>query len=67
LRNSQYTLVRFINYIMKKLMVGDFMDKKTHELIKTYIKENSGTGTVNLSAPAVWMDAPVKYYFWMTE
>jgi hypothetical protein len=48
-------------------MVGDFMDKTTHELIKMHIKENEGTGTVYLSAPVLWMDAPVKYYFWMTE
>lgn len=48
-------------------MVGDFLDKITHEVIKMYIKENEGAGAVYLSAPAFWMDTPVKYYFWMTE
>ena len=36
-------------------MVGDFMDKTTHELIKMHIKENEGTGTVYLTAPNFWV------------
>jgi hypothetical protein len=42
------------------------MDKTTHEIIKMHLKENE-TDTVYLSAPVLWMNAPVKYYFWMTE
>lgn len=33
------------------------MDKNTHELIKTYIKENEGTGTVYITAPNAWIEA----------
>jgi len=43
------------------------MDRIKHEIIKSYIKENEATGTVTLSAPAVWMDAPMKQYLWMIE
>jgi len=44
-------------------MVGDFMDKTTHELIKMHIKENEGT--VYLTAPNFWVQ--VKPAFWVYE
>lgn len=46
-------------------MVGHFMDKTKHEIIKMYIKENEGTGTVYVTAPNFWMEA--KPAFWMNE
>jgi len=41
------------------------MDKTTHDIIKTYLKENEGAGAVYLSAPEFWMEA--KPAFWMNE
>jgi len=47
-------------------MVGDFMDKTKHEIIKMYIKENDGTGTVYLSKPNFWFEA-ARLNCWFAE
>jgi len=46
-------------------LVGDFMDKKTHEILKGHLKENEGNGFISLTAPEFWMEA--KPAFWMNE
>ncbi|HNV93995.1 MAG: hypothetical protein APG08_00303 [Candidatus Methanofastidiosum methylothiophilum] len=42
------------------------MEKTTHEIIKAYIKENEGTGTVNLSQPNFWFEAS-RLHCWFAQ
>ncbi|KYC46160.1 MAG: hypothetical protein AMQ74_01862 [Candidatus Methanofastidiosum methylothiophilum] len=41
------------------------MDKTTHEIIKTYIKESEGNSFVNLKTPDLWIEA--KPALWIYE
>jgi len=46
-------------------MVGDFMDKTTHELIKEYTASKEATAFVNLKTPDLWIEA--KPALWIYE